>query len=158
MMFASCHAQGKEHDSSFSWFPFTQQQAPLTVLPSTPLVLCCMTATNSLTNHPQWGGNLLHSRMTLSSLKVESGLTVRWARKVTLYHWRPHLSPLDVNECAARPCKNGGSCRDLEGDFVCQCPSPYVGKQCHLRKCVRVCLCACVPVHTHSWRMKAGLR
>ncbi|XP_030222385.1 lactadherin isoform X2 [Gadus morhua] len=39
----------------------------------------------------------------------------------------------DVNECAAKPCKNGGSCRDLEGDFVCQCPSPYVGKQCHLR-------------------------
>ncbi|XP_033941581.1 milk fat globule EGF and factor V/VIII domain containing b isoform X1 [Pseudochaenichthys georgianus] len=39
----------------------------------------------------------------------------------------------DVNDCAAQPCKNGGTCRDLEGDFKCHCPSPYVGKQCQLR-------------------------
>lgn len=39
----------------------------------------------------------------------------------------------DVNDCAVQPCKNGGSCRDLDGDFKCHCPSPYVGKQCHLR-------------------------
>ncbi|CAB1323564.1 unnamed protein product, partial [Coregonus sp. 'balchen'] len=31
------------------------------------------------------------------------------------------------------PCKNGGSCRDLNGDFNCRCPSPYVGKHCQLR-------------------------
>lgn len=42
---------------------------------------------------------------------------------------------VDVNDCAAQPCKNGGTCRDLEGDFKCHCPSPYVGKQCQLRKC-----------------------
>ncbi|XP_077420985.1 lactadherin-like isoform X2 [Vanacampus margaritifer] len=39
----------------------------------------------------------------------------------------------NVNDCANRPCKNGGICRDLDGDYSCQCPSPYVGKQCHLR-------------------------
>lgn len=40
----------------------------------------------------------------------------------------------DVNECAAQPCNNGGTCRDLDGDYACQCPSPYVGKQCQLRR------------------------
>lgn len=44
------------------------------------------------------------------------------------------FSPSDVNDCAGQPCKNGGVCRDLEGDFNCKCPSPYVGKHCHLRK------------------------
>lgn len=39
----------------------------------------------------------------------------------------------DVNECAAQPCNNGGTCRDLDGDYSCQCPSPYVGKQCKQR-------------------------
>ncbi|XP_061671418.1 EGF-like repeat and discoidin I-like domain-containing protein 3 isoform X2 [Syngnathoides biaculeatus] len=39
----------------------------------------------------------------------------------------------NVNDCATRPCKNGGICRDLDGDYSCQCPSPYVGKQCQLR-------------------------
>ncbi|KAL0967934.1 hypothetical protein UPYG_G00260070 [Umbra pygmaea] len=39
----------------------------------------------------------------------------------------------NVNDCAGQPCKNGGSCRDLNGDFNCRCPSPYVGKHCQLR-------------------------
>ncbi|XP_061898676.1 lactadherin-like isoform X2 [Entelurus aequoreus] len=39
----------------------------------------------------------------------------------------------DVNDCARQPCQNGGTCRDLEGDFKCQCPSPFVGKNCQLR-------------------------
>ncbi|XP_060784088.1 milk fat globule EGF and factor V/VIII domain containing b [Neoarius graeffei] len=39
----------------------------------------------------------------------------------------------NVNDCAAQPCQNGGLCQDLDGDFYCKCPSPYVGKYCHLR-------------------------
>ncbi|XP_056595274.1 milk fat globule EGF and factor V/VIII domain containing b isoform X1 [Triplophysa dalaica] len=39
----------------------------------------------------------------------------------------------NVNDCAGQPCQNGGSCRDLDGDFTCRCPSPYVGKHCQLR-------------------------
>lgn len=39
----------------------------------------------------------------------------------------------NVNDCAGQPCKNGGECRDLDGDYSCRCPSPYVGKQCQLR-------------------------
>uniref|UniRef100_A0A1A7YPA9 Milk fat globule-EGF factor 8 protein n=1 Tax=Iconisemion striatum TaxID=60296 RepID=A0A1A7YPA9_9TELE len=39
----------------------------------------------------------------------------------------------NVNDCAAQPCENGGTCRDFDGDFLCHCPSPYVGKHCQLR-------------------------
>ncbi|XP_053472858.1 milk fat globule EGF and factor V/VIII domain containing a [Ictalurus furcatus] len=39
---------------------------------------------------------------------------------------------INVNDCDNQPCKNGGVCRDLDGDYTCQCPSPYVGKQCQL--------------------------
>ncbi|XP_054632605.1 milk fat globule EGF and factor V/VIII domain containing b isoform X3 [Dunckerocampus dactyliophorus] len=39
----------------------------------------------------------------------------------------------NVNDCVGQPCQNGGTCRDLEGDFKCRCPSPYVGKHCQLR-------------------------
>ncbi|KAM9469862.1 milk fat globule EGF and factor V/VIII domain containing b [Clarias gariepinus] len=39
----------------------------------------------------------------------------------------------NVNDCAAQPCQNGGSCQDLDGDFFCKCPSPFVGKFCQLR-------------------------
>ncbi|XP_008309699.2 milk fat globule EGF and factor V/VIII domain containing b isoform X4 [Cynoglossus semilaevis] len=39
----------------------------------------------------------------------------------------------NINDCVGQPCLNGGTCRDLEGDFKCHCPSPYVGKHCQLR-------------------------
>ncbi|KAL4613242.1 EGF-like repeat and discoidin I-like domain-containing protein 3 isoform X2 [Arapaima gigas] len=39
----------------------------------------------------------------------------------------------NVNDCVGQPCKNGGTCRDLDGDYTCKCPSPYVGKHCQLR-------------------------
>ncbi|XP_033843400.1 lactadherin-like isoform X1 [Periophthalmus magnuspinnatus] len=40
---------------------------------------------------------------------------------------------INVNDCVNQPCKNGGHCRDLDGDYTCLCSSPYVGKQCQLR-------------------------
>ncbi|XP_063045374.1 lactadherin-like isoform X2 [Engraulis encrasicolus] len=44
----------------------------------------------------------------------------------------PHCQ-INVNDCAEDPCKNGGLCRDLDGDYTCLCTSPYVGKQCQVR-------------------------
>ncbi|XP_043980690.1 milk fat globule EGF and factor V/VIII domain containing b [Gambusia affinis] len=44
----------------------------------------------------------------------------------------------NVNDCVGQPCENGGTCRDLDGDFKCHCPSPYVGKHCQLRECNRL--------------------
>ncbi|XP_036245730.1 lactadherin isoform X2 [Molothrus aeneus] len=37
------------------------------------------------------------------------------------------------NECSSQPCKNGGTCLDLDGDYTCKCPSPFLGKTCHSR-------------------------
>ena len=38
---------------------------------------------------------------------------------------------LDVNECTVhRPCKNGGTCVNTVGDYNCQCPDNYKGKNC----------------------------
>uniref|UniRef100_A0A2K6F420 Sushi, nidogen and EGF-like domain-containing protein 1 n=1 Tax=Propithecus coquereli TaxID=379532 RepID=A0A2K6F420_PROCO len=36
----------------------------------------------------------------------------------------------DTDECQAQPCRNGGSCRDLPGAYVCQCPAGFVGAHC----------------------------
>ncbi|XP_069480399.1 lactadherin isoform X1 [Ambystoma mexicanum] len=39
----------------------------------------------------------------------------------------------NLNECTSQPCRNGGTCMDLDADYTCKCPSPYIGKACHLR-------------------------
>ncbi|XP_028921673.1 lactadherin isoform X2 [Ornithorhynchus anatinus] len=37
------------------------------------------------------------------------------------------------NECSSKPCLNGGTCLDLEGDYACKCRSPFLGKTCKFR-------------------------
>ena len=36
-----------------------------------------------------------------------------------------------MNECIVyKPCKNGGTCVNTVGDYNCQCPDNYKGKNC----------------------------
>ncbi|XP_068109473.1 delta-like protein 4 [Hyperolius riggenbachi] len=35
-----------------------------------------------------------------------------------------------INECDSNPCRNGGSCTDLESGYVCECPQGYHGAHC----------------------------
>lgn len=37
---------------------------------------------------------------------------------------------LDVDECAALPCKNGGTCADMVNGYICTCNLGYTGLQC----------------------------
>ncbi|XP_054998949.1 protein crumbs homolog 2 [Sorex araneus] len=37
---------------------------------------------------------------------------------------------VDVDECASRPCHNGGSCQDLPNGFQCRCVDGYTGLTC----------------------------
>lgn len=39
-------------------------------------------------------------------------------------------SVTDVNECAERPCQNGGSALDGPGGCVCSCAYPWGGPRC----------------------------
>ncbi|XP_064597967.1 von Willebrand factor A domain-containing protein 2-like [Liolophura sinensis] len=36
----------------------------------------------------------------------------------------------DQNQCASRPCRNGGVCVDKRGGYVCECPRGTAGKNC----------------------------
>ena len=37
---------------------------------------------------------------------------------------------IDVNECSANPCKNGGKCTNTHGSYRCTCDSRFTGKNC----------------------------
>uniref|UniRef100_F6W2G5 Delta-like protein n=1 Tax=Ornithorhynchus anatinus TaxID=9258 RepID=F6W2G5_ORNAN len=39
---------------------------------------------------------------------------------------------MEINECDVGPCKNGGSCTDLENSYSCTCPPGFYGKNCEL--------------------------
>ena len=36
------------------------------------------------------------------------------------------------NECAYSPCQNGAQCIDRIGDFDCNCPAEFRGKNCEI--------------------------
>ena len=37
---------------------------------------------------------------------------------------------LDIDECASRPCQNGGTCNDGINQYNCDCVPGYSGGQC----------------------------
>ncbi|XP_077380672.1 delta-like protein A isoform X2 [Festucalex cinctus] len=39
---------------------------------------------------------------------------------------------IQVSECAGNPCRNGGSCTDLESSYRCECPHGFYGNNCEL--------------------------
>lgn len=41
---------------------------------------------------------------------------------------------LDIDDCASKPCKNGGVCIDGVNKYTCQCPAGWRGQHCTERK------------------------
>ncbi|XP_066553004.1 delta-like protein D [Amia ocellicauda] len=39
---------------------------------------------------------------------------------------------IEVNECEDSPCRNGGSCTDMENTYSCTCPPGFYGNNCEL--------------------------
>ena len=55
--------------------------------------------------------------------------------KLTLKLTFSHQSfSTDINECNKSPCKNGGTCTNKYGKYVCTCPSGWTGKDCETGK------------------------
>lgn len=39
---------------------------------------------------------------------------------------------IEIDECNSIPCKNGGTCQNLPGKFVCNCAFGYQGTTCEV--------------------------
>ena len=52
----------------------------------------------------------------------------------TLFCFQGSLCQLDANECQGFPCINALQCRNLVGDYVCECQKGWTGKNCDISK------------------------
>ena len=41
---------------------------------------------------------------------------------------------VDVSICDFVTCQNGGTCKEVENDYLCECQSSYEGKNCEIGK------------------------
>lgn len=47
----------------------------------------------------------------------------------------PALGPLSAAKprlCSTGPCRNGGTCREADGEYHCTCPYRFTGKHCEI--------------------------
>ena len=42
--------------------------------------------------------------------------------------WTGEYCEVDVNECLNEPCQQGGTCTNLEGGYMCDCPLQFQGQ------------------------------
>nr|XP_002736238.2 PREDICTED: uncharacterized protein LOC100377031 [Saccoglossus kowalevskii] len=59
------------------------------------------------------------------------------------------ISCINIDECDPVPCQNGGVCIDGIGDYSCNCPSRWAGKNCDCRD-VTIEECRNLPYNSYS--------
>nr|XP_043888221.1 protocadherin Fat 4 [Solea senegalensis] len=59
-----------------------------------------------------------------------NGIQLRPSTALATYNIRDRCPRATVSPCHSDPCKNGGVCRDVWSDFVCECKSPFIGSDC----------------------------
>ena len=68
-----------------------------------------------------------------------------------LYHAGRYCE-VNIDDCAPRPCLNGGTCTDLVASYRCTCPPAYTGRTCATPYCS-----AYNPCHNNGTCYGAGL-
>ena len=51
---------------------------------------------------------------------------------ISIVNYNKIILILDIDECASRPCQNGGVCTDKVNDFSCRCTAGFTGKRCEI--------------------------
>ena len=51
----------------------------------------------------------------------------------------------DIDECLSVSCLNGGTCINLQGGFMCECPPGFRGDTCGIGKYIRVKMFRIIP-------------
>jgi len=44
--------------------------------------------------------------------------------------WMYNNINLEMNRCQPNPCRNMGTCNEVNGDFECACSPEYMGRDC----------------------------
>ncbi len=63
----------------------------------------------------------------------------------------------DVDECASRPCLNGGRCQDAVSGFQCLCPPGFSGATCQVSSKTSSAH-SWLAVNVPKWTLWAGIR
>ena len=80
------------------------------------------------------GGTLVGPFRACTVLLAAINLSVRCVRILMLSCFFFYLCVLDSNHCFSDTCKNGASCTDKVGDFICTCGVDWDGKDCTVCK------------------------
>ncbi|XP_044210475.1 protocadherin Fat 4 [Thunnus albacares] len=59
-----------------------------------------------------------------------NGVLLRPSMALTTYNILDRCPRATASPCHRNPCKNGGVCHDLWSDYLCECKSPFTGRNC----------------------------
>ena len=79
------------------------------------------------------GLNELHSNISLSYVRLnllDNGQSQPSQISPNYVQFSPNISLTEKNKCQPNPCRNGGTCTEMDDGFECSCPAEYKGPSC----------------------------